>query len=213
MNPASFGYKCSWLAVADQSPSRVIELLPVHDAKAIDWSDGILAAYRGRVFVSPPVEGWSLVVSAALPWFGNYKAADTLTEWIIGVSRRLDTVVQYFMTHRGTEYHAWCWAERGQVIRAHGWSGETGETVADVGASTKAEDELGIQFFDERSSHVANNEDYWARKDLAFPDEEYVMRLAEKWSVNPTVLGDSYPELGQGWLGRLRATCKLPHDN
>jgi hypothetical protein len=57
VNPVSFGYKCSWLAAADRSLRRVIEQLPVHDDRAIDWSGGIPAAYTGKVFVCPPVEG------------------------------------------------------------------------------------------------------------------------------------------------------------
>ncbi len=29
------------------------------------------------------------------------------------------------------------------------------------------------------------------------------MKLAVKWSINPTILEVEYPNVGPGWLGRL----------
>lgn len=192
----AFGYKCAWLAVKEDSPKRVIDLLPVYDAQHAEWSEGIPAAYNGQVFVSPLISNWILVVSRALPDFGSSRSIDALTPWIIDASQRLGTVVQYFMTDRVIEYHAWCWAERGRIKRAFGWLGETGETIVNVGMRTQAEDRLGIQFYDER---LPRNEQH----ERLLLDEEYVMKLAVKWSINPTILEVEYPNVGPGWLGRL----------
>lgn len=201
MNPISFGYKCKWIAVRGQCSGMVTAILPILHAKVTDWSEGIRAAYDGEVFVSPPIGNWILVVSVALPDFCNYQHADTLTSWIEVVSRNLDTTVQWFTTHRTSEYHAWCWAEKGKVVRAYGWAGDSGTTVIDSGKRTAEEGELGHRFFDERSSEAKQDPDYWSRKDLSFPNEEYVMQLAGKWSVNPSTLEERFPEIGPGWLG------------
>lgn len=168
---------------------------------------GIEGAYEGKAFISDPIDGWILVVCIALPDFGSQRQPDgsqrqpdTLTTWISNVSRKLDTVVQFFGTHRVVEYHSWCWSERGKIVRAYGYLGESGETIIDVGDQSLAEQALGFRFFDERK---ADGNDYWNRKDLCFPNEKRVMQLAGKWSVDPSSLEESHPEVGAGWLGQM----------
>jgi hypothetical protein len=56
---------------------------------------------------------------------------------------------------------------------------------SEIGEKTSEEKELAVNFFD-ASSPEAKNEGYWDRKDLLDADEEYVLRVAGKWSVNPS---------------------------
>jgi hypothetical protein len=109
---------------------------------------------------------------------------------------------QYFCTHRGVELHIWARARKGQLIRGYGYIGEKGLTLWDEGTQTKEERDLGFRFFDERSPE-AEVGDYWARKDLTYPDEGCVMQLAALWSIDPTTLDQQFKEPGMGIIGRL----------
>ncbi len=93
-------------------------------------------------------------------------------------------------------------AQRGTVIRLYGYSGNRGETIADIGNQTDAEASLGFRFFDERSPEASDPQiDYWAQEDLAFPYEGHVIQLAGRWSIDPTTLDER--EVGDGWLGEV----------
>ena len=82
------------------------------------------------------------------------------------------------------------------------WVGERGETLWDEGEQTPEERDLGFRFFDERSPE-ASQEGYWERKDLSFPNEDCVTRLAGAWSLDPTTLDERFPVPGLGLLGNL----------
>ena len=199
MNPVSFGYKCKWLAIKSESPKAVMNALSIHNAKRAEWGKGIEGAYEGKAFISDPIDGWILVVCIALPDFGSQRQPDgsqrqpdTLTTWISNVSRKLDTVVQFFGTHRVVEYHSWCWSERGKIVRAYGYLGESGETIIDVGDQSLAEQALGFRFFDERK---ADGNDYWNRKDLCFPNE----KESCNWRANGALTLRRLRNLTQKW--------------
>lgn len=59
---------------------------------------------------------------------------------------------------------------------------------------------LGIEFFDERNP-AAEHDEYWDRDDLEYPDEEYVIRLAGLWSVNPQTLEQRGLHQLPSWTG------------
>lgn len=194
--PRSFGYKCNWLAIRTDDPAKVVEALQLTDARPSSWESGIEAGYIGRVFVSPPVDGWILAVSSSLP-----SEPDTVAPFIEVLSRHFDEV-QYFGTHRVVEYHAWALARAGRIVRAYAYVGERGETLWDVGARTAGEIELGVKFFNERSPE-AKDEKYFERTDLTYPGEEYVMQIAGKWSINPQELEEMGLPESSGFVGRL----------
>jgi hypothetical protein len=166
------------------------------------WPNGVEAAYGNEIFVSPPVEGWVFVVGSTLPGVGDENHPDEITPLVKRLSRELDTTVQSFDTHRVVEYHAWILAKRGDIVRGYAYLGEAGTTLVDVGEKTPEEIELGLAFFDERSPE-AQDDQYWERTDLTYPNEETVMAVARAWSVDPQTLGDIDTEIGEGWLGKL----------
>jgi hypothetical protein len=62
---------------------------------------------------------------------------------------------------------------------------------------------LGFRFFDARSPEANDPRiDYWGREDLTFPNEDHVMQLAGKWSIDPTTLDER--DLADGWLGEVQ---------
>ena len=64
--PKAFGYKACWFAITTSHPATVVETLELGETTAANWASGIAAAYGDGdwIFVSPPVNGWVLAVSA-----------------------------------------------------------------------------------------------------------------------------------------------------
>ena len=74
----------------------MIRAAGVRHASPAEWPAGIAAAYQGRVFVSPAVDGWVFVGSTALPDAGDAHHPDRITPLITALSQTLRTKVQYF---------------------------------------------------------------------------------------------------------------------
>lgn len=188
-----FGYKTIWLAIRSEDPRAVVDALG-GSSHPVTWRDGL--AEGKHLFVTPTIDGWVLVT-------GDLEAADTpdvnsrlaLSK---ALSTRLETEVQYFGTHRIVEWHAWARIVGGEVVRAYGYVGESSETLFDIGEATKGERELRSTFFDERSPE-AQQSGYWERTDLRYPDERDVTKLAGRWSIDPTTLGER-GDIGRGWI-------------
>ncbi|MBO8170903.1 MAG: hypothetical protein H0Z33_03320 [Bacillaceae bacterium] len=181
--PHPFGYKCSWLAIKTSDPKQVIQKLNLGNVREANWSQGLEAAYEmdGEVFVSPVLDEWVLVIGQSLPTAGDEGHPDEITPLIQDLGSQFEEV-HYFSTHRVVEYHAWARVQNGEIVRAYAYLGESGETIWDKGDVTEAEKELDIPG------------DY--------PDEEDVLRLAAKWSVDPAFEEATY-DSGIGWIGEL----------
>jgi hypothetical protein len=191
----SFGYKSQWLAVKADDPGVVLKALGASNSREAGWPEGV-AASEGKVFATPPLDGWVLVLGN-FPQIGG-GGDEELTALVSTLSSELDTEVQYFGTHRVVDYHAWLRARNEAISRAYAYLGEQGQTLLDEGERSEAETALGLSFFDDTSSE-AKAEDYWERDDLTYPDEENVMEVAGRWSVNPTTLAER-GAVGRGWL-------------
>jgi hypothetical protein len=203
VKPFSFGYKCAWLAIKDASPESVIAALSLTAVRTCNWQRGVAAAYElgGDVFVTQPIQGYVLVAGLSLPDGGDSRHPDRLTPFLIQLSKHLPEI-QYFGTHRVVDYHAWALVRDSQVVRAYAYVGDLGETIWNRGEPTPAEKELDFHFFDGESEE-AKKPGYYGRNDLRFPCEEDVMKVAAKWSVDPTQLDQLDLQPSTGWLGRL----------
>lgn len=181
--PVPFGYKTGWLVVRCQDPQRVLAALDALDVRLANWSTG-LAAVGGpdeRVFVSPVLDGWVLAVD--LMELGDSRVLlERLAEEF--------EEVQFFATHRVTEYHAWIKYENGVLIRDYCYCGDQGAVLRDVGELTAAEQALGFTRFP-RKGQEADCTD--------FPCEEDVLDLAAAWGVDPRFEKKTYPP-SVGWL-------------
>ncbi|MBU1497642.1 hypothetical protein KKF34_12280 [Myxococcota bacterium] len=201
--PVEFGYKCQWLAIKTDSADEVINKIKLKDVQVSSWKSGILHAYEDMVFVTPPVNGWVFVVGATLPDFAdNRSKRNNIEKMLIALSLYFSEV-QYFGSHRVVEYHAWAKAKNGSIVRGYAYLGEQGRTLWNVGEKSSSEIELGLNYFNENSPD-ADDDGYWEREDLKFPDEEHVMQIAGKWSINPMKLPVMAIEKGTGFLGKLR---------
>lgn len=191
----SFGYKSQWLAVRTDDPTAALKSLGASNFREVGWSQGV-GAPEGEVFATPPLDGWVLVVGAFPEILGE---GDEMAVALVSkLSSELGTEVQYFGTHRVVEYHAWVRAKTGEVSRAYAYLGERGETLFRMGEQSAEEKALGFNFFDNKSPE-AEDDAYWERDDLSYPDEEDVMKVAGQWSINPAEL-EERGAVGKGWL-------------
>jgi hypothetical protein len=108
MGTVGFGPKMAWLAVRHDDPAKVLSGLGLRDLGLTDARAGLDLAHftDDRVVVTPPIDGWVLVVGRWL--FGLPSAA--------ALSVTLGTEVQYFATHRGLLTHRWERAVEGDLL-------------------------------------------------------------------------------------------------
>jgi hypothetical protein len=129
----AFGYKCAWIAVRTRDPEALASKLLVEPARA-SWKEGIDAAYRGAIFVTPAVEGWAFVVSTSF-----FEAADDPAALLRPVGRG----AQYFASDRVIGLHVAAKAsERREldneeaVMRLAGRWGMNPQTLSSIAAGT-----------------------------------------------------------------------------
>ncbi|MDQ0059830.1 hypothetical protein [Paenibacillus harenae] len=161
--PLGFGYKMQWYAVRTKDTEGVAAQLMLNDIQPANWSSGVRGAYEGYYFVTPPIDGWTLIANASMPGISANEQPHTYSRL-----QSLSTVygaAYYFGTHRIVGYQAWAHAANGSIVRAYGYLGESEETLVDDGEPTADELELGL---------------------LDHPsDEQDVLRLAACWTIDP----------------------------
>ncbi len=198
--PIPFGYKMAWLAIPASDPAEVMNSLGLDGAERANWLTGYRAAYAGRLFVSPVVRGWVFVVCRELPPLGHPPHEAQWHSLMHSLSKKFGEA-QYFATHRVSAFHAWSRFVRGEEQRSFAYA--DGQTLVDRGSKTPGELKLAYRYFDENAPE-AESDEYWNRSNLSYPDEQHVMEVAERWSINPTKLDklDSAP--GSGWVATFK---------
>ncbi|MGN9807295.1 hypothetical protein [Micromonospora sp. L32] len=184
-----FGYKLQWLAVRGQHADAVAGALNLNALTAATWLDAVAAAYDGHWLLTPSLDGWTLAASREVPAPEDERFVD----WLAGLSRLLGEV-QYFGTHRVVGYQCWGRARSGVVERAFAYLGERGEVLFDVGEATAEEREVRAETADDEDEPWSDEDGSWPR-----PDEETVMALAARWSVDPSSL-HGIPVPGHPWI-------------
>lgn len=165
-----------WLAVKCSNILKVQTALALNNPTPCPLHEGFARLNDRKLFISPPVKGWILVVGNSLPDAAD--DVDKLYHFLMRVARELGSI-QYFSANRVLNHHAWVRIENERVYRAYAWAGET---LWDEGTRTAAENELELKCyaygdaplpfpFTARDSHVANT--------------DKVMQLAARWSVDP----------------------------
>lgn len=183
-SPVQFGYKTQWLAIRTTDTGAVLHALRLQNIRAANWTTGLQGAYDDYCFVSPPLEGWTLVVDGRMPDLSAKGAPGPLSV-IAELSARFGEAC-YFGTHRVVEYQAWGKAVDGRLVRAYAYVGESGEVVVDRGELT-AEERAHNLIFTGLDAAEPN-----------LPDEEDVLRIAALWSVD-TKLDRSGSSPGTGF--------------
>ena len=184
--PRSFGPRTVWLAFRGATPQAVAKALDLREVAPLPWTPGLVGAYAGRVFVTPPVDGWVLATSTRLPDTGGGDTVDGATPLLARLARQFDEV-QYFGTHEDIGWHAWARYANGAATRKFAYLGAHGVILWNEGALTNEERALNLDF------------DAKAVRDGSVPDEVNVFALSAKWSVDPSTLGQRLePGVGLG---------------
>ncbi|WP_229072360.1 hypothetical protein [Actinoplanes sp. DH11] len=173
-----FGGKQAWLAVAGGEPAAVFDALGLRDLGPVSWRDGLDLAHLtdDRIAVTPPLPGargidWVLAAGRGLMRPGLD---------VVAISAALGTEVQFFATHRVTELHRWQRAAGGELVRAFGYVGQTGEVTSWFGDPDPAERDAGLPGeLDEEATVLVAERD--------------VFRVAAAWSIDPTTLTGPAP--------------------
>ena len=190
---AVFDAPSRWLAVRSQSPHAIQAALRVQHPRVCSWSDALATPFEPRLFISPPVNGWIVIMGCDLPDPGD--DIDVCYKFLTGLSQKLGEV-QFFSRNRAVSHHGWARLNSGKVLRAYVWAGET---LWDQGSPTDAERELKMRCLGyTESSEVLG----FAERELLTLNTERVVRLAAAWSIDPTAVEGAALE-GKGIAGDL----------
>jgi hypothetical protein len=192
--PFLFDRPSRWMAIKGSNLQKVQNALHLNNPTPCPLSEGFSKLGEHKLFLSPPVKGWILVVGSSLPDPGE--DIDKLYHFLMRVARELGSV-QYFNANRVVNHHAWVRVENNRVYRAYAWCGET---LWNQGDRTAAEKELELKCyaygdsplpfpFSARDSHVANT--------------EKVMQLAARWSIDPMAVNNQKLRAAFGITGDL----------
>lgn len=198
--PMPFGYKTAWFAIRSEDAKAVATALELQNVRSAGWSYGVWHALETddyAIFITPPMQGWILATGVPI----LYEADDHATDRMVELSRQFGET-QLFASMRISSSYLWAKALNGKLERrfydADGQHQETGEP-------TEAEKAMGLRFFN-ASSPEAKESGYWQRKDLVFVDEEHVLQIAGRWSVNPSKLDRMGLQPAMGLIGEPSGT-------
>lgn len=179
--PFPFPWPGRWMAIHGATPDRIREAFRGKVSPYSSWADALLRCRERTVFVSPSVDGWSLVVGANLP--DVFQDVDRAFHRLRELGDALGTI-QYFSTDRVVHSHAWVRIDQGQVTRAYAWAGST---LWNEGRVSLEERLLGLRCreYGEESEPVPFGE--------VSPESHNADRLvllARKWSVDPLIASE-----------------------
>lgn len=183
-----------WLAVRSGNPLLVQAALGLHNPTPCSWEEGLSAAHDRKLFISPPIRGWVLVMGSNLP--EPNEDVDRCFRFVLDLSRKLGQV-QFFGVNRAVNHHAWVQAEQGVIVRAYAWAGRT---VWNQGGLTRAELDLGLKCFGYGEGEERID---FGRPDPAVMNTERVCLLAARWSLDPTTVDARMLRENPGITGQL----------
>jgi hypothetical protein len=181
----TFEQPARWLAVRAVNLSVVQAALKLHRPTSCSWEEGLAEAREDKLFISPPMAGWVLVVGSGLP--EPSEDPDRCYHFLTGLSRKLGHV-QFFSASRIVHHHCWALLERGRVYRAYAWAGETLWNQGPVTGAEKDLDMLCLAY--------ASEPNPFALREALSANSEKVNQLAARWSIDPGAIS---PEM---WRGR-----------
>ena len=173
------GASFRWIAIRTSRLQAVQTALRVTKATPCTWEEGLFATQERKLFISPPLNGWVLVIGSELPEPSD--DVDRCFRFMIDLSRKLGHV-QFFSVNRALSHHTWVQAEQGTILRAYSWAGKT---IWNQGIKTSAEIELGLKCFTYGESPERPP---FSQADPFARNTERVPLLASRWSVDPTTL-------------------------
>ena len=186
--PKAFGPDMAWLAVRSSDTIAVLAALEIDDLNPANWSSGIGAIYDPvlsdtYVFVTPPVDGWTLVAGVPLPLPAGKAFVDKLKPLLDRLAGTFPQV-QFFAAYPAADFFGWATIENQRWVRAFAASEES--VVWNQGRLTPAEKSLGLKLFEVRG--IKGRKGDVGGPLVLHPTEEQVLSLAAAWGINPSHL-------------------------
>ena len=201
----------AWVAVRTRDTARLINVLGLDAVRSVGWSKGIAAVYDDRagltrVFITPPVDGWSFVVGLGLPLPMGNAYVDKASGLVERLSDAFGSVA-FFVSCPGLDFFGWARADEGRLLRGFAVGREG--AVWNRGAVTEDERLVAPDFFAlsevGMNARTGRGAGFDGRKSTHFPHglgEREVLAMARAWSVDPTELGGRRDlDHGIGYLG------------
>lgn len=200
--PVNFGYNMNWLAIKSTEKNKIFQLLKLKIDKEVTWQKGIETIYTTqKLFVSPSVGKWTIIAGNGLPYSDTKDSVEKIKNLLIDLSKEFGEAY-FFGTHRIVELQSWIKAKEGKIERVYSYIGESMQTIASKGELVAVEKKVNL--FNSLSKE-AQGDSYFEREDIFYPDEEFVMRMAEYWSINPTKLSNRKDiENQKGYIGNIK---------
>ena len=189
-HPVQVRRPARWLAIRSRDTHAVQLALGLRNPCPCSWSEGLLSA--GKLFIAPPINGWTLVFGAGLPIPDD--DVDVCYRFLRELSRKLGHV-QFFQADQVLQHHAWAQLESGRVVRAYAWAGTT---LWNQGVKTSGEIALRLNCF----AYGENpGSDDWTVADHIVANVEKVSQLAQRWSLDPAEIDGRLLAQQQGIAG------------
>ena len=173
-NPLHARRPARWLAIRSRDTLAVQAALRLDNPRPCSWAEGVFSSRK--LFIAPPINGWTLVLGAGLP--NPDDDVDACYRFLRALSQRLGHV-QFFQADELLQHHAWAQVESGRVLRGYAWAGTT---IWNQGVKTSAEIALGMNCFGYGENPGSDD---WAVADHIVANVEKVSQLAQRWSLDP----------------------------
>ena len=199
--PNSLNSPEQWLAIRSGNVAAIQETLGLSNPQRCTWKDGFAISGVERLFISPPVNGWILVVGPALP--APEEDVDFCFHFISHISKRLGHV-QFFSLNNALNHHCWVRAHTGRIERAYAWCGET---QWNQGLVTPEESVIGM----ECHKYGISIEDLDSKQITRLSNNTAnIPQLAARWSINPDALSPEIFTKSSGITGELFPATSEP---
>lgn len=194
LTPFLFDRPNRWLAIKCSNLHKVQAALRLNNPQPCPLSEGFSRLGDDKLFISPPVKGWVIVVGNSLPDMSD--DIDKLYHFLMKAAGELGSI-QYFSANRALSHHAWVRIENNRVYRAYAWGGET---LWNQGERTAAEQELELKSYDYGAAPLPYP---FAARDSHVANTEKVMQLAARWSIDPLAVNREALRPSFGIAGEL----------
>jgi hypothetical protein len=181
-----------WLAIKNRNLLTVQSALALHNPKPCSWVDGLAGNGEQKLFLSPPVNGWILVIGSALP--DPNEDVDVCFRFLCDLSRKVGHI-QFFNANSMLNHHAWVQVENGRVLRAYAWAGKT---LWNQGPITQAETDLAMKCYDYSETPDISP---FTSSEPSSNNSDKVHFLAARWSIDPDEIDERYIEQEWGIVG------------
>ncbi|NNN32367.1 hypothetical protein HLK59_18765 [Streptomyces sp. S3(2020)] len=246
--PESLHLCGSWYAVPSDDQAAVLAAFDLSDPEPVTLRTGASAWNHdshnwggrrphercARVFVSPALDGWTLVFGRSSQDRHRIEDAEdkdaahseVARERCTDLSRRFGAAHWYGMSC-GDGWTAWCIAEGGEVVRFYDVFEADEKGIVGVGHPAESGFRLPHEYTDTSAAHDAVGEvphgagpeeikEFYvryaqARRDLGIPDACYATDIAARLSVNPAALGARTRITGSGVLALTACGRRYGH--